>query len=128
MKLSECLEIYIRYHKLQFHTEQTIENYKLFIHLFIEFCGDIELCSLNREKILKFNEALIDRHLKKASVATYLRHIKAFVRFCEDSGFEIEKGLYHCVKIPRKSKKEIYMFFQLYINIYWFCNKHIMDN
>lgn len=48
--------------------------------------------------------SLYDRQLSKASIGTYLRHLKVFFKFCEEKGLTCYK-LSKEIRIPRQPKK-----------------------
>lgn len=110
MTLSEAISNFITDRKLQYMTEKTIKNYEDVLKAFIAFMGDSELEEVTLDKVRKYNEYLVDKKLSKASVATYMRHIKAFFNFLEREGYISEGSIARHIRLPKTPKKNITLF------------------
>lgn len=106
MIISNCFQLFIKNCILKGLLPRSIKNYEEIIQRFINFTGDIDMSLLNKESINDYTMSLYDRKLSKASIGTYLRHLKVFLKYCEQEGFTRHK-LSSEVKIPRQPKKLI---------------------
>ena len=85
---------------------RSIQNYEEIIQRFINFTGDIDMELVNVDLINSYIMSLYNRKLSKASIGTYLRHLKVFFKFCEEKGYTNYK-LAKEIPIPRQPKKLI---------------------
>lgn len=110
MTITTAYNNFIRSRKLQACTAKTILNYQQVLTAFLEFTGDIEVSKISLDTVKAYNEKLIDRKLSKASVGTYLRHIKAFINYLESEGLIAENTIARRIKLPKNPKKQITLF------------------
>lgn len=110
MKFSKAFDNFIRDRKLQACTTKTITNYVQVLTPFVAFVGDIDTTELTIEHVKDYNAKLIDRKISKASVATYLRHIKAFISYLEAEELIEGKSIAKRIKLPKNPKKQITLF------------------
>lgn len=104
--ISECFKQFLTNCILKGLLPRSIQNYEEIIQRFINYTGDIDMELLNHDLINDYIMSLYDRRLSKASIGTYLRHLKVFFKFCEEKGFTRYK-LSKEIKIPRQPKKLI---------------------
>ncbi len=95
--------------KLKGLLPRSIQNYEEIIQRFINYTGNVEMDRLDIDLINEYIMSLYDRELSKASIGTYLRHLKVFFKFCEEKGYTKFK-LSREIKIPRQPKKLITIF------------------
>lgn len=105
MMLSEAIDKYILWHKSMYHTPSTIESYRCFLGMFLKWCGDIPVTDVSLSLIEEYRLSLVTRSLSSATVATYLRHIKAFFNYLNDFILDDDKLPSDKIKLPRTPKK-----------------------
>lgn len=110
MRLSNAIANFITDRKLRYYTDKTITNYKDVLGAFLRYVGDVDTESLSIDMINGYNSMLIDKRLSRASVASYLRHIKAFINYLESEGVIPEGSIARRIKLPRIPKKNIVLF------------------
>lgn len=110
MKLSEAISNFITDRKLRYMTEKTIVNYRDVLKAFIAYVGDLDIESISFDTVKSYNAYLVDKKLSRASVATYLRHIKAFFNYLENEGYIPEGTIAKRIKLPKTPKKNINLF------------------
>lgn len=104
MIVQEAFERFIMKKKLKNLALKTISNYICFVTPFINYVGgslDVEL--LDTDLVLNYISTLYDRKLADASRATYMRHIKAFLRWMKDC-YSIPVSLTE-IELPKTPKK-----------------------
>lgn len=104
MRLSQCLTEFLKRQQLKNNSPATIENYRLIVSAFIQYCGDIDCSTLSADTVNNYNLYLRNR-VKLVSVRTYIRHIRIFVNFCIHSGYC--SNIYHDIVIPQSGKKVV---------------------
>lgn len=107
MLISQAFENYIKYHSRQCSSNKTIKNYKEIIHKFIDFIGDLSIDSLSVELFYTYQEHLIHRNLSKNSIATYLRHLRAFISYMERMGYIPFESISKYIIIPSKTNRMV---------------------
>lgn len=105
MMLSEAIAKYILWHKSMYHTPSTIDSYRCFLGMFLNWCGDIPISDVSLTLIEGYRLSLVTRSLFSATVATYLRHIKAFFNYLNDFLLVDVKLPSDKIKLPRTPKK-----------------------
>lgn len=108
MILSEAIENFIQDRQLQYFQPKTIKNYKEVLTALLRFTGDIDMALFTYDRVIKpYNMYLVKKKIAKASVGSYMRHIKAFVGYMEELGI-IEYGtIARRIKPPKAPKKNI---------------------
>lgn len=107
MKLSEAIENFIQDRYLQAFTPKTIQNYREVLSALLHFAGDIEAEKLTIDTVRKYQKRLIDRGLSKATVGTYMRHIKAFTNWMEKESIIPYRSVATKIKPPKTPKKNL---------------------
>ena len=75
---------------------------------FIRYIGEsIEVSEITTDLVLEYISKLYDRPLADASRATYIRHIKAFVRWLKDK-YNIPVALSE-IEMPKVAKKLVHI-------------------
>lgn len=104
--IRDCLKLFIKNCILKGLLPRSIQNYEEIVNRFIDYTGDIDISMLSVEILNDYTMSLYNRKLSKASIGTYLRHLKVFFKFCEEKGY-LNIKLSKEVKIPRQPKKLI---------------------
>lgn len=107
MNYEEFIELYLDYHRALFHTEKTIQNYKEVLYGFAEFLQSNGYNVLCRNVFIDYQLFLGKKGLKSTSVASYLRHIKAFVHWLGENGHIDDSDLYKSIRLPKQPKKNV---------------------
>ena len=111
MKLSEGIEMFLKDRQLLYCSKKTVDGYKEILKRFLAFTGDMELDDLTLKVVRSYNEFLVlDDKRSKATVGTYLRSIKVFIRYLEDNDYLPEGKIAKKIKLPRQPKKVIQLF------------------
>lgn len=108
MLLSNASQLFLRAKKLQGLHPSSLRDYEVFISLFQQAVGDIEISSITPELIEEYSLSLYEpeRNLSRASIGTYLRNLKVFLRFLESdrkTKCEIDPELFNDTKHPLSS-------------------------
>ena len=101
MKISECLDMFLGYCKLRRLSGKTIDNYDRNVKKLINYIGDININDLDNTLVNKYIGYLVDKvkenkfkeydcKLSKATIATYLRELKVFIKYFPLNFFIIE--------------------------------------
>ncbi len=106
MTLQEGFDNFIFSRELQGLTEKTITNYSEIIVPFVAYIGpNRALDSIQATEIQMYNYGILKRPLKRASQATYIRHIKVFLCWLEDEYslcYNAKK-----IKIPKSNRRQV---------------------
>lgn len=94
MMLSKAIDLFIKHKRLQGLQKKTLEDYISFVGKFHNIVGSIDLINLTPTEIEEYALSLYspERNLSKATIATYLRHLKVFLRFIESNSV-VQKAL-----------------------------------
>lgn len=106
--LSEALEQFLFNKRIQGLTDKTLLCYREFIISFIAYSGDMPVFSLTSEVYKDYILSLFKRRISKATIATYVRHVKIFLVWLQGQyGLAIgaEK-----IKVPKSPKKNPYIY------------------
>lgn len=106
MKTVEAYDNFINSRRLKDLSEKTITDYQQFLFPFIKALGeDRDFHTLEQEDINNYIRRLLKKPLSKATKATYIRHIKVFLQWCENeygSRYRAKQ-----IKIPKSPKKSV---------------------
>lgn len=109
MTLQDVLEEFILSRKLEGCTDKTIGCYQSFCMPFVAYIGsDFDIFNLNRTMVNSYIQTLYNRSLSRASISTYVRHIKIFLAWIEEEynvSFQCEK-----IKVPKMPKKVLHIY------------------
>lgn len=104
MTIQQAFDNFILSRRLADLSEKTIGNYTDFVEPFIASVGADKLLDILVEAdINKYIATLINRPLSKASRATYIRHLKIFLRWLEDT-YIIQINAKH-IRVPKTPKR-----------------------
>lgn len=105
MNINTALDFFIGSCYIKGLSDHSIYNYEIFIKRFIKFTGNIDIKDLSYQFIFSYIESLYKQELSKATIGTYIRHLKVFLRYLENEKY-IEK-ITDKIKVPRQPKKMI---------------------
>ncbi|MBQ8803345.1 MAG: tyrosine-type recombinase/integrase [Tyzzerella sp.] len=109
MTLQLAFDNFIFSRQIQGLAEKSIDCYVSFIKPFVAHIGsDLNISALNRDLVNGYINTLLKRTLSRATVSTYIRHIKIFLKWIEEE-YEI------CVqadkiKVPKTPKKVLHIY------------------
>lgn len=104
MLLDDALKKFLIVKKLAGVTDKTLQCYRDFIGAFLHYLGDITLSDLTPEIYQEYFLSLYKRQISKATVATYIRHIKIFLKWLQDEyGLSLDAQKIHVPKSPKKN-------------------------
>ncbi|SCJ52414.1 Tyrosine recombinase XerC [uncultured Eubacterium sp.] len=107
MDFEKYVALFLEYQKAMFHTEKTIQSYKEVLHGFVGFLQSNGIDVLCRNVFIDYQLFLGKKGLRSASVASYLRHIKAFVHWMGENAYLDDSDLYKVIKMPKQVKKNV---------------------
>ncbi|WP_446787965.1 tyrosine-type recombinase/integrase [Macellibacteroides fermentans] len=108
MNLFEAKLHFLNRCRLKGLSGKSIENYDLFIDRFINQMGNMEINSLDFEIIAEYISAMYEKGLSIASISTYIRHLKVFLRFLQNE-YQMD-DIVSKLKEPRMPKKIVYIY------------------
>ena len=102
--LNDAFNRFIRKKRLKNCSEKTIKNYTEMLAPFLEFLGaNIDVSGITTDVVLDYIDTLFSRKLADASRATYIRHIRTFLRWLKDC-YDIPVALTE-IELPKTRKK-----------------------
>ncbi|OLR63693.1 hypothetical protein BHF69_02350 [Anaerostipes sp. 992a] len=106
--LEEAFSNFIRKSNVKNLSSETIKTYRYAIEVFFEFAGDSNLVSeITRDTIDDYIIWLQEhKEIKDTTIVTYIRHLRAYLYFCMDSGYV--KKFRICLPKYNKEIKETY--------------------
>lgn len=109
MIVRDAFKKFIRSRQQKGCSDQTIKSYECLTAHFIGFVGeDTEMEDLTQELLEDFLDFLYDRKLSRASVASYIRNTKIFLRWYEKK-YDVEYSAEE-LPIPRTPKKVLHLY------------------
>lgn len=109
MTLQSAFDNFIFSRQLEGLAKKSIDCYMSFIQPFVAHIGsNLDISALNRDLINGYIKTLLKRTLSRATVATYIRHIKIFLKWTEEEYkvcFETDK-----IKVPKSPKKVLHIY------------------
>lgn len=107
--LNAAFENFILSKKLQGCADKTLVDYRQAVYPLIRYIGiDAELSALTRIKYNEYILNLTSRKLSRATLASYVRQIKVFLRwFEEEYSVDLETNR---IKVPRAYKKVVHIY------------------
>ena len=111
MIISDSLNEFIEDKVLCGLSSKTITCYKEFVGYFIKFLGnDFLIDDLSETCVKKYIAFILDKDLSVNTKATYIRHLKIFLKWLE-SCYDIDIKA-KCIKVPKTTKKHLYIYSQ----------------
>lgn len=106
MTLQEALDGFLLSRRLAGLSERTISNYRQFVGAFVRSAGPGKpLEGTTQQDVNAYLAALLDRPLSRAARATYVRHVKVFLKWAEGEG-DVRYSS-RLVKVPRSPKRSV---------------------
>lgn len=106
MTVQESFDNFILSRRLSDLSDKTVTNYLQFLQPFVASIGpDREFSSITQTDINGYIAGLLKRPLSRSTRATYIRHLKIYLRWSEN-----EYGAAYCsrgIKVPKSPKREV---------------------
>lgn len=109
MCLKDAFECFIRSRRIRGLSEKTVRCYDMFVTPFIQYLGETSLIEeVDRTSVEDYIESLYKNRVSRATHATYIRHLKVFLRWSEEEyGVEMSAKNIH---VPRTPKKVLHIY------------------
>lgn len=106
MTLRQCFDDFILSRQLADLSPKTVLDYRQFIEPFLHSVSpDLSLAELGQDKITLYISGLLNRPLSRSTRATYIRHLKVFLKWVQD-GHHVQYD-YKRIKVPKSPKKNV---------------------
>ena len=110
MKLNEALTDFMFDREIRGLSKKTLLNYHEVLTAFIRFIGDKEVDELTQAEIKEYIAALYERNLSKATIGSYIRHIKVFLTWIpEETDLAVQYRMKRIVP-PKVYKKNVHLY------------------
>lgn len=120
MTLKQALDAFLFEKQLAGLSRQSIDDYRVMISIFLQYVGaGLNLNDLTYDITSEYVLDLFQRSLARSTVATYIRNLRIFLRWCH-----VEYGLAFDparIKIPRSPKKEVHIYSDTEIRYIFSC-------
>lgn len=113
--------------KIKNLSPKTLQNYVDFVTPFLLYVGkDTDISCITTDLVLEYISTLYDRKLADATRATYIRHIKAFLRWLKDC-YNISVAMSE-IELPKTAKKFVHILSADIPSFYFLrCNVNLTD-
>lgn len=103
LTVQEAFDLFIRKCKVKNLSAQTIKTYEEKLKRFIEFVEPTTCVNTVTQDVIDEYILLLkkDKHINDVTIATLLRHVRAFVYYCQESGYVAP----YKIHIPKAEKK-----------------------
>lgn len=109
MTVEKAFENFIRSRQLKGLSSTTLDSYRLLTARFIEYiCLDTEMENITQEHIEQFIESLFGRSLSIASISSYIRNTRIFLKWYERK-HDVQYSAAE-ISIPRTPKKLVRLY------------------
>lgn len=106
MTIQQAFDEFILSRRLADLTEKTVSDYRQFITPFAEYIGlEKPLETLHQENITAYIEKLLDKPISRSTRATYIRHVKIFLKWVSQE-YTVQYD-YKRIKVPKSPKKRV---------------------
>lgn len=106
MTLRQCFDEFILSRQLADLSPKTVLDYQQFIEPFLQSVSpDLPLDELGQDKITLYISGLLGRPLSKSTRATYIRHLKVFLKWVQGE-YDVRYD-YKRIKVPKSPKKNV---------------------
>lgn len=106
MTLQQCFDDFILSRQLADLSPKTVLDYKQFIQPFILSVGsNLAVEELGQDKINLYISNLLKRPLSRSTRATYIRHLKVFLKWVQNE--HVVTYEYKRIKVPKSPKKNV---------------------
>ena len=109
MTVQQAFDNFIFSRRIQGLTEKSIDCYVSFNKPFIAQIGsDTDISLINRDLVNTYIDNLFKRQISRSTVATYVRHVKIFLKWIENEYEVILQA--EKIKIPKTPKKVLHIY------------------
>lgn len=109
MTLNDALELFLYEKELAGLASGSVVNYRRTLSLFLSALGpDLPLCDVSKDIVEKYVLDLLKRPISRATVSSYVRNIRIFLRWIyieHELPFDPAK-----IKVPRSPKKNVHIY------------------
>lgn len=106
MQIQEVYERFILSRRLAGLSSKTVRNYKDFLKPFVEFVGSREnVSAVTQDMIDGYILELLEKDISKATLATYIRHMKIFLKWASEN-YTVQYN-YKSVRVPKNPKRRV---------------------
>lgn len=106
MTIKQAFDEFILSRRLADLTTKTISDYEQFVMPFVHFVGAEKSAEqLQQQDINAYISSLLEKPLSKATRATYIRHVKVFLKWLQE-GYAVQYE-YKRIKVPKNPKKNV---------------------
>jgi len=109
MTVQNAYDNFIESRELANLSVKTIHDYQSFVSPFVNALGpDLDVKFISLDKVNKYILSLKNRPIRPATYATYVRHVKVFLRWVNDDfplSFSLRK-----IRIPKTPKKVVHLY------------------
>jgi len=107
LRLSKLVPGFLRYGQYELgYLPETIRKYKDCLSWVVRYTEDVEVTSLNLERITSIKAKIEARGAKEARVASIVFALKSFLKYCQEE-LDIEVFSYRKIRAPRHRKREV---------------------
>lgn len=109
MTIQEAFENFILSRRLADLSPKSIYDYTCFIAPFVDSVGrNKPINEVQQTDINRYIEKLLNRQISKNTLATYIRNVKVFLKWCSEN-FEVQYT-YSKIKVPKTYKKKVKLY------------------
>lgn len=106
--MSDTFQRFLLFKQLSGVTDKTLQCYRDFVLPFISYSGDMDVSDLTEGIHQDYILTLFKRQLSKATVATYIRHLKIFLVWLQGQyGISVNA---ENIRVPKSPKKNPYIY------------------
>lgn len=109
MTLQQAFDNFIFSRKIQGCADKSIECYESFCKPFVNYIGSSkDITALNKDLSNSYIRTLYDKPISRATLSTYVRHIKIFLNWIEsENEIDIQADK---IKVPKMPKKVLHIY------------------
>lgn len=106
MTIQQTFDEFILSRRLADLSPKTVSDYEQFVNPFVRFVGaETDVTELQQQDINRYIANLLDKPLSKATRATYIRHIKVYLKWTQNN-YTVQYD-YKRVIVPKTPKKNV---------------------
>lgn len=107
MTVSEAYDSFIFSRRLSGLSPKTVSGYMQFVSPFVSYVGSgRDYSSLSQQDVNGWISSLLSRPLSRSSLATYVRHVKIFLRWAE-SEYGTASYRSKSIRVPRSPRRSV---------------------
>ena len=109
MTVNETFENFILSRRLSGLSGRTVKNYVDFVKPFIQYVGEtLDFLEITQSLINHYIAGLLDKNISKATLATYIRHLKIYLKWADEE-YTGSYSVQH-IKVPKTPKKNVHVY------------------